>query len=80
MANRGQRFRLSIDTYGTDMQLRLVAGGLGIGLAPTDVSRASPWRSQPSVVEVSDFALALAVWLVFPRYPASPRRAVGLLA
>ncbi|WP_244105342.1 LysR family transcriptional regulator [Burkholderia cepacia] len=80
MANRGQRFRLSIDTYGTDMQLRLVASGLGLGLVPTDVLRASPRRSQLSVVEVSDFALALDVWLVFPRYLGNLRRAVDVLA
>lgn len=80
MANRGQRFRLSIDTYGTDMQLRLVASGLGLGLVPTDVLRASPWRSQLSVVEVSDFALALDVLLVFPRYLGNLRRAVDVLA
>ncbi|ALK30229.1 LysR family transcriptional regulator [Burkholderia plantarii] len=80
MANRGQRFRLSIDTYGTDMQLRLVASGLGLGLVPTDVLHASPWRSQLSIVEVSDFSLALDVWLVFPRYPGNFRRAVDVLA
>ncbi|GAU03997.1 LysR family transcriptional regulator [Burkholderia stabilis] len=80
MANRGQRFRLSIDTYGTDMQLRLVASGLGLGLVPTDLLRASPWRSQLSVVEVGGFALALDVWLVFPRALGNLRRAVDVLA
>ncbi|WP_233633198.1 LysR family transcriptional regulator [Burkholderia seminalis] len=80
MANRGQRFRLSIDTYGTDLQLRLVASGLGLGLVPTDVLRASPWRARLSVVEVDDFALALDVWLVFPRHLGNLRRAVDVLA
>ncbi|WP_051598373.1 LysR family transcriptional regulator [Burkholderia sp. A1] len=79
MTDKGQAVRLSIDTYGTDMQLRLVASGLGLGLVPIDVLRASKWHRKLSVVEVSDFALAIDLWLVHPRYLGNLRQAVEVL-
>ncbi|MBI0328438.1 LysR family transcriptional regulator [Burkholderia plantarii] len=79
MADKGQAFRLSIDTYGTDMQLRLVASGLGLGLVPADILRASRWHRRLSVVDVGDFALMLDVWLVHPRYVGNLRLAVEVL-
>jgi DNA-binding transcriptional LysR family regulator len=79
MTDRGQHVRLSIDTYATDMQLRLIANGLGLGLVPLDVLSASEWRRHLSVIDVSDFGLALDVWLVFPRYLGNLQRAVEVL-
>ncbi len=50
MTDQGQVVRLSINTYVTDMQLRLVASRLG--LVPIDVLRASKWQRKLSAVEL----------------------------
>ncbi|WP_341772300.1 substrate-binding domain-containing protein [Burkholderia gladioli] len=77
MTDQGQVVRLSINTYVTDMQLRLVASRLG--LVPIDVLRASKWHRKLSAVELSNFALVIDVWLAHPRYPGNLRQAVEVL-
>ncbi|WP_258182143.1 substrate-binding domain-containing protein [Burkholderia gladioli] len=77
MTDQGQVIRLSINTYVTDMQLRLVASRLG--LVPIDVLRASKWHRKLSAVELSNFALVIDVWLAHPRYPGNLRQAVEVL-
>ncbi|MCX4166264.1 MULTISPECIES: LysR family transcriptional regulator [Paraburkholderia] len=80
MDDAGHSLRVGVDTHGTDMQLRLVAAGLGLGLVPRSVlQRSSPYRDL-AVVNVNDFALQLDVWLVHPQQLGNLRRAVDLLA
>lgn len=64
MQGSGRELKLSVDTYGTAMQLRLVAEGLGVGLVPSCVLRQSDWYDEISVIEVDDFSLSLDVWVV----------------
>ena len=59
-----KQVRLGIDLHGTETQLRLVAAGLGLGLAPTRLLADSRFLKDLCPVEVVDFALKLDLWLL----------------
>jgi len=80
MASAGKALKLSVDSHGTDMQLRLVAAGLGLGLVPKSVLAQSPYRSRLSVLKVSDFALKLDVWLVHPHQMGNLTQATAMVS
>jgi DNA-binding transcriptional LysR family regulator len=80
MGERDGTLRVVIDAYGTDVQLRMVASGRGLGLVPRCVLKASRVRDELSVVEVTDFSLSLDVWLVHRRQPGNLRKALEGLA
>jgi len=71
---------LTIDTYGTDVQLRMVASGRGLGLVPRAVLGGSAVRDEVAIVEVTDFSLSLDVWLVHRRQPGNLRKALENVA
>jgi DNA-binding transcriptional LysR family regulator len=79
MQGAGQTLRLSVDTHGTEMQLRLVAAGLGLGLVPASILRKSHSYNELSIVTVPDFALELDVWLVHSRQLGNLKRAAQTL-
>lgn len=64
MEGVGKQVRLGIDLHGTETQLRLVAAGLGLGLAPTRLLADSRFLKDLCPVEVDDFALKLDLWLL----------------
>ena len=64
MEGVGKQVRLGIDLHGTETQLRLVAAGLGLGLAPTRLLADSRFLKDLCPVEVVDFALKLDLWLL----------------
>ncbi len=64
MEGVGKLVRLGIDLHGTETQLRLVAAGLGIGLAPKRLLANSHFLKDLCPVEVVDFALKLDLWLL----------------
>jgi DNA-binding transcriptional LysR family regulator len=76
----GQPLKLSVDTYATDVQMRLVSAGLGLGLVPLDVLRVSPYRDQLQVLQISDFKLLLGVWLVHSHQTGNLKHAIDTLA
>lgn len=80
MASSGRHVRLSVDTHGTDMQLRLVTAGLGLGLVPNDVLHQNRFSDMLSVVDVVDFDLTLAIWLIHARQPGNLARALETLS
>jgi DNA-binding transcriptional LysR family regulator len=80
MGSAGGHLRVSADTYATNTQLRLVATGFGLGVVPLEVLNTSAWRNQLSVVDVSDFALPLDFWLVYPQHLGNLARAAEALA
>ncbi len=64
MEGVGKQLRIGVDVHGTETQLRLVAAGLGLGLAPRSLLAASSHLEELSVVEVADFSLTLDLWMV----------------
>jgi DNA-binding transcriptional LysR family regulator len=76
----GRPLKVSVDTYATDMQMRLVSVGMGLGLVPLDVLNASSHRHQLEVVEIGDFKLSLGVWLVFPHWTGNLKPAIVALS
>jgi DNA-binding transcriptional LysR family regulator len=66
MQGAGRELRLSVDTHGTEMQLRLIAAGLGLGLVPRSVLHRSGSYAELSVVDVKDFSVSLDIWLIHP--------------
>jgi hypothetical protein len=50
--------------HGTETQLRLVAAGLGLGLAPTQLLAKSKFLPDLRPLAVADFALKLDLWLL----------------
>ncbi|HEY1398763.1 LysR family transcriptional regulator [Roseateles sp.] len=63
MEGAGKQLRLGVDVHGTETQLRLVAAGMGLGLAPRSLLAASSHLPGLSLVEVDDFSLTLDLWL-----------------
>jgi DNA-binding transcriptional LysR family regulator len=67
------------DTLGSEMQLQLIASGLGLGLVPKSVLAHSVWKRRLDVVKVARFAPTLDVWLLFPHHPGNLMRAIACL-
>jgi DNA-binding transcriptional LysR family regulator len=80
MGERKGTLHVAIDTYGIDMQLRMVATGRGLGLVPRAALGGSAMRDEIASVEVTDFSLSLDVWLVHPRQPGNLRKALDNVA
>lgn len=75
----GRGLRVAVDTYGTEIQLRMVASGLGLGLVPRSVLRASASRDEIAIVDAIGFAMRLDVWLIHQGEFGNLRRAVERL-
>ena len=76
MGEREGTLHAAIDTYGTELQLRMVAAGRGLGLVPRAALGASPLRDEVAVVDVTDFSLSLDVWLVHRKQPGNLHKAL----
>jgi DNA-binding transcriptional LysR family regulator len=64
MGEKDHGLRIAVDTYGTEIQLRMIASGLGLGLAPRSVLRASASRDEIVIVNAAGFAMQLDIWLI----------------
>jgi DNA-binding transcriptional LysR family regulator len=64
---------------GTEVQLRMIASGLGLGLAPRSVLRASASRDEIAIVDATDFAMQLDIWLIHLRELGNLGRAIERL-
>jgi DNA-binding transcriptional LysR family regulator len=80
MGERDGTLHVTIDTYGIDTQLRMVALGRGLGLVPRVALGGSLLRDEIASVEVTDFSLSLDVWLVHPPQPSNLRKALENVA
>ena len=80
MGARNGALHITIDTYGTELQLRMVAAGHGLGLVPRHILAASPIRDGIAVVEVTDFSLSLDAWLLQHQQPGNLRRPLETVA
>jgi DNA-binding transcriptional LysR family regulator len=79
LAARGLPFNVAVEAFGSDLQLSLVARGLGIGVVPPDRLARSPHRDRLRIVETTDFQADVNVWFVHGALPGRLVRAVGLL-
>ncbi|WP_326489803.1 LysR family transcriptional regulator [Paraburkholderia sp. ZP32-5] len=75
----GLSLNVKADTYGSEMQLQLIASGLGLGLVPKSILESSVWSRRLEVVTVTRFAPKLDVWLVFPQQLGNLKQAVEFL-
>lgn len=78
MEGEGRKLKISINTHGTEMQLRLVAAGMGLGLVPRSVIRETSLRDQLMIVEVADFSLNLDAIIVRTSQPGNLRQATDV--
>jgi DNA-binding transcriptional LysR family regulator len=79
MEGVGKHLRLGVDMHGTETQLRLVAAGLGLGLAPTRLLANSQFLEELCPVEVADFSLKLDLWLLHAPELGNLSRALEVL-
>ncbi len=71
LQSQGLRLKLNIESAGAQLQMALVAQGLGLGLVPRAALAASPWRDELEVVNLSDFQPAVSLWLIHAQYLAN---------
>jgi DNA-binding transcriptional LysR family regulator len=80
MGGLGETLKLGVDTHGAALQMRMIAAGLGLGLIPKRLLDESPIRNELMVVDVSDFALQMDIWVAYPSYSGNLKQANELLA
>lgn len=57
-------FQLAMDTFGIELQIKLVSEGVGIGLVPLPCLQKSAHRKGVEVLEMRDFHLSASLWLI----------------
>jgi DNA-binding transcriptional LysR family regulator len=79
MSAEGLELNVAVEAFGSELQLSLVARGLGIGLASPEVLERSPHRESLQVIDATDFESMLNIWLVHAALPGRLVRPVALL-
>ncbi|HGO5398270.1 TPA: LysR family transcriptional regulator [Klebsiella oxytoca] len=64
LQSHGLRLALNVETAGAQLQISLVAQGLGLGLVPRAALAASPWRDEVTILTLADFQPEVHLWLV----------------
>lgn len=78
LAEQGQGLKVNLEIFGTDVQLGLVASGMGLGLVPEPLLRGSRHRDRLEVINVSDFRPVIDLWLVQAAFVGNLQGAVEL--
>lgn len=76
---QGLNLRLNMETFGTELQLGLVAHHLGLGLIPAPLLHISRYREQLDIVPLVDFHPELELRLIYPRAVGHLKQALQLL-
>jgi len=76
LADLGVRFRLDMETFGSELQLGLVAAGLGLGFVSRPALDASRYAKALDIVSPRDFRYPIGIWLVAPHFHGNLDRAV----
>lgn len=76
LSDLGLRFNLNMETFGSELQLGLVAAGLGLGFVSRPALRASRYADDLDVLSPRDFKTPIEVWLVGPEFHGNLHRPV----
>jgi DNA-binding transcriptional LysR family regulator len=80
LAAQGYTLQLNMETLGTELQLGLVADGVGLGLVPLPLLEKSVHAPQLDIVTLSDFKPDIAVRIVHTNSLGKMRAALDVLA
>jgi DNA-binding transcriptional LysR family regulator len=80
LAAQGLPLKVNLETLGSELQLGLVADGIGLGLVPLPLLETSEHAQRLEVVKASDFDPAVDVWMVQPHGPGKLQAAIDVLA
>jgi DNA-binding transcriptional LysR family regulator len=78
LAEQGLSLKVNLEIFGTDLQLGLVASGMGLGLVPAPLLQNSRHRDQLEVLSVSDFKPMIDLWLVRAAFVGNLQFAIDL--
>ncbi|TWH75981.1 DNA-binding transcriptional LysR family regulator [Azomonas agilis] len=78
LLEQGLELRVNLETFGIELQLSLVAQGVGLGLVPEPLLKRSMHRERLSVVQLRDFKPVIDLWLLQPRFLGNLQGAVDL--
>ncbi|MDT4803260.1 HTH-type transcriptional regulator BenM [compost metagenome] len=67
LADQGLNLQVNLETFGSELQLGLVAEGRGLGLVPAPVLERSRHREALQVLALEDFQPQIELWLVHPK-------------
>ncbi|QKZ04719.1 LysR family transcriptional regulator [Pseudomonas eucalypticola] len=68
LSDQGLGLKINLETFGTELQLGLVAEGMGLGLVPRDLLERSAHRERLAAIPLKDFKPVMDLWLIFPRF------------
>jgi DNA-binding transcriptional LysR family regulator len=68
LADQGLSLKVNLETFGTELQLGLVADGIGLGLVPRPLFERSAHRGRLAVMPLKDFKPIMDLWLIYPRF------------
>lgn len=68
LVDQGLSLKVNLETFGTELQLGLVADGMGLGLVPRPLLERSAHRDHLVVVPLKDFKPVMDLWLIYPRF------------
>lgn len=80
LAQQGLSFKVNLETFGTDLQLGLVASGIGLGLMPLPILERSRHLAELDIVGVSDFKPLLDIWLIQALQAGPVQHAIDFVA
>jgi len=67
LAALGLPLDIRLETFGRELQLQMVAEGVGLGLVPEPLWRASAWRERTELIAVPDFQPSVELRLLRAR-------------
>ncbi|MDY7546541.1 LysR family transcriptional regulator [Glaciimonas sp. CA11.2] len=80
LIGQGLSFKVGLESFGADLQLGLVAAGLGLGFMPVPQLERSAHRDQLDIMNISDFKSVLDIWLIQSRLPTPLQQAVDFFS